>query len=80
MSTLTLSQFKDLFTAIRPSLLTPGNPKTEKGKGKGYQTFILHLAPASCQAGTFAQWRLQDVAPLVSIPPVAVALWPSMAS
>jgi hypothetical protein len=28
-------------------LLTPGNPKTEKGKGKGYWTFILHLAPAS---------------------------------
>ncbi|MHC2284413.1 GP88 family protein [Bradyrhizobium barranii] len=28
-------------------LLTPGNPKTEKGKGRGYWTFILHLAPAS---------------------------------
>lgn len=28
-------------------LLTPGNPKTEKGRGKGYWTFILHLAPAS---------------------------------
>jgi hypothetical protein len=28
-------------------LLTPGNPKTEKGKGAGYWTFILHLAPAS---------------------------------
>lgn len=28
-------------------LLTPGNPKTEKGKGIGYWTFILHLAPAS---------------------------------
>jgi hypothetical protein len=27
-------------------LLTPGNPKTEKGKGAGYWTFILHLAPA----------------------------------
>lgn len=27
-------------------LLTPGNPKTEKGKGLGYWTFILHLAPA----------------------------------
>lgn len=27
-------------------LLTPGNPKTEKGRGKGYWTFILHLAPA----------------------------------
>lgn len=27
-------------------LLTPGNPKTEKGKGVGYWTFILHLAPA----------------------------------
>jgi hypothetical protein len=28
-------------------LLTPGNPKTEKGRGAGYWTFILHLAPAS---------------------------------
>ncbi len=28
-------------------LLTSGNPKTEKGKGEGYWTFILHLAPAS---------------------------------
>ena len=27
-------------------LLTPGNPKTEKGRGLGYRTFILHLAPA----------------------------------
>src|SRR5262245_49015599 len=27
-------------------LLTPGNPKTEKGRGLGYWTFILHLAPA----------------------------------
>lgn len=27
-------------------LLTPGNPKTEKGRGAGYWTFILHLAPA----------------------------------
>jgi len=27
-------------------LLTPGNPKTEKGRGKGFWTFILHLAPA----------------------------------
>jgi hypothetical protein len=27
-------------------LLTPGNPKTEKGKGAGFWTFILHLAPA----------------------------------
>jgi hypothetical protein len=26
-------------------LLTPGNPKTEKGRIKGYWTFILHLAP-----------------------------------
>lgn len=32
-----MSQFK---------ILTPGNPKTEKGKGAGYWTFILHLAPA----------------------------------
>jgi hypothetical protein len=28
-------------------LLTPGNPKTEKGEAQGYWTFILHLAPAS---------------------------------
>jgi len=28
-------------------LLTPGNPKTEKGRGAGYWTFILHLAPAT---------------------------------
>jgi hypothetical protein len=28
------------------SLLTVGNPKTEKGRGKGFWTFILHLAPA----------------------------------
>jgi hypothetical protein len=27
-------------------LLTPGNPKTEKGKGQGFWTFILHLSPA----------------------------------
>lgn len=28
-------------------LLTPsGNPKTEKGRGKGFWTFVLHLAPA----------------------------------
>jgi hypothetical protein len=27
-------------------LLTPGNPKTEKGERFGYWTFILHLAPA----------------------------------
>jgi hypothetical protein len=27
-------------------ILTPGNPKTEKGRGLGYWTFILHLAPA----------------------------------
>jgi hypothetical protein len=27
-------------------ILTPGNPKTDKGKIKGYHTFILHLAPA----------------------------------
>jgi hypothetical protein len=27
-------------------LLTPGNPKTEKGRGQGFWTFILHLAPA----------------------------------
>ena len=27
-------------------LLTIGNPKTEKGRGLGYWTFILHLAPA----------------------------------
>jgi hypothetical protein len=27
-------------------LLTPGNPKTEKGKGQGYWTFILHMSPA----------------------------------
>lgn len=28
-------------------LLTVGNPKTAKGEGHGYFTFILHLAPAS---------------------------------
>lgn len=28
------------------NLLTLGNPKTEKGRGAGYWTFILHLAPA----------------------------------
>lgn len=28
-------------------LLTVGNPKTAKGEGKGYLTFILHLAPAN---------------------------------
>jgi hypothetical protein len=27
-------------------LLTPGNPKTEKGRSAGYWTFILHFAPA----------------------------------
>ena len=27
-------------------LLTPGNPKTEKGRAQGYWTFILHFAPA----------------------------------
>jgi hypothetical protein len=27
-------------------LLTPGNPKTEKGRVQGYWTFILHFAPA----------------------------------
>lgn len=27
-------------------LLTPGNPKTEKGRGLGFWTFILHLSPA----------------------------------
>lgn len=27
-------------------LLTKGNPKTEKGRGLGFWTFILHLAPA----------------------------------
>ena len=27
-------------------LLTPGNPKTEKGRGLGYWTFIMHFAPA----------------------------------
>jgi hypothetical protein len=27
-------------------LLTPGNPKTEKGRGLGYWTFILHFSPA----------------------------------
>src|SRR6201989_3033152 len=27
-------------------LLTPGNPETEKGRGAGFWTFILHLAPA----------------------------------
>jgi hypothetical protein len=27
-------------------LLTPGNPKTEKGRGLGYWTFVLHFAPA----------------------------------
>jgi hypothetical protein len=27
-------------------LLTPGNPKTEKGRGLGYWTFIMHLSPA----------------------------------
>jgi len=30
----------------RFKILTPGNPKTEKGRGAGYWTFILHLAPA----------------------------------
>lgn len=28
------------------TLLTRGNPKTQKGNKKGYVTFILHLAPA----------------------------------
>jgi len=28
-------------------LLTKSNPKLEKGRGKGYWTFVLHLAPAS---------------------------------
>src|SRR4051812_30271137 len=27
-------------------VLTPSNPKVEKGRGAGYWTFILHLAPA----------------------------------
>jgi hypothetical protein len=30
----------------RFKLLTAGNPKTAKGEGHGYLTFILHLAPA----------------------------------
>jgi hypothetical protein len=43
---------KEAFAAAFPKgsrgfrLLTPGNPKTEKGRGAGYWTFILHLAPA----------------------------------
>jgi hypothetical protein len=28
-------------------LLTPGNPKTEKGRAQGYWTFILHFALAN---------------------------------
>ena len=32
-------------------LLTPGNPKTEKGRGLGYWTFILHLSPARLYLG-----------------------------
>lgn len=31
----------------RFKLLTPGNPKTNKGRSVGYWTFILHLAPGS---------------------------------
>lgn len=47
-SPMSLSQFKSLVKGNQGfRLLTPGNPKTEKGKGKGYWTFILHLAPAS---------------------------------
>jgi hypothetical protein len=42
------SQFKKLVKGNSGfRLLTPGNPKTEKGKGAGYWTFILHLSPAS---------------------------------
>lgn len=46
---LTNAQFKAAFPKGNMGfrLLTPGNPKTEKGKGAGYWTFILHLAPAS---------------------------------
>lgn len=44
----TLSEFKAMVKGKSGfRLLTPGNPKTEKGKGVGYWTFILHLAPAS---------------------------------
>lgn len=46
--TITLEQFNSLVKGSRGfQLLTVGNPKTEKGKGAGYQTFILHLAPAA---------------------------------
>jgi len=45
---MTLFQFKKLVRGNQGfRLLTPGNPRTEKGKGQGYWTFILHLAPAS---------------------------------
>jgi hypothetical protein len=45
---ITLAAFKEATKGNQGlRLLTPGNPKTEKGKGAGFWTFILHLAPAS---------------------------------
>jgi hypothetical protein len=45
---ITIAQFNDAVKGSRGfQLLTVGNPKTAKGEGRGYFTFILHLAPAS---------------------------------
>lgn len=42
--------FAQFLNAVKGSrgfrLLTVGNPKTAKGEGRGYFTFILHLSPA----------------------------------
>ncbi len=41
------------------TLLTPpsGNPKTKKGEKVGYQTYILHLAPAALSGHEVCRWR-----------------------
>lgn len=45
---ITLAQFNELVKGSRGfQLFSASNPKVEKGEKAGYQTFILHLAPAS---------------------------------
>ena len=44
---LSFSEFKRIVKGSRGfRLLTVGNPKTAKGEGHGYFTYILHLSPA----------------------------------
>lgn len=46
--TITLAQFNEAVKGSRGfQLFSASNPKVEKGEKAGYQTFILHLAPAS---------------------------------